>query len=226
MFSATDVGREALGSTIARTRLAYAQDAAGMGWDGRWRLVAYAVPESKRAARDALRDRLVLMGGAALQGGLYVSPHRWHDEVAAEAARLDVAAMVTMATSDDLAVAGERDPRRLATTLWPLDELAAAYEAFTEQFSFVIDRLTDLRERHQRLPDSAVLPRAMAMAVSFQEVFQRDPLLPPELLPRPWPGRAARDLLVRCQRQARAIREAGGGAGLFHLFDDMVSAIA
>src|SRR3954468_10659526 len=49
-FSATPAGMRALGSSIERTRLAYAQDAAGKGWDRRWRLVAFAIPEAKRAA--------------------------------------------------------------------------------------------------------------------------------------------------------------------------------
>src|SRR5439155_213414 len=83
-------------------------DAAGRGWDRKWRLVAYAVPEARRASRDALRDRLVAMGGSAVQGGLYVSPHRWHDDVVAEATRLGVIDSLTTATTADPEVGGER----------------------------------------------------------------------------------------------------------------------
>ena len=39
-FVATTAGMAALGASIERTRLAYSMDAAGRGWDGRWRLVA------------------------------------------------------------------------------------------------------------------------------------------------------------------------------------------
>ena len=56
----------ALGATMERTRLAYGQDAAGRGWDRQWRLVAFAVPEQKRVARDAFRDQLRVLGGAAI----------------------------------------------------------------------------------------------------------------------------------------------------------------
>jgi phenylacetic acid degradation operon negative regulatory protein len=225
-FQATDRGLAALTSTVERTRLAYAQDAAGRGWDRRWRLVAYAVPEARRASRDSLRDRLVAMGGAPVQGGLYVSPHRWHDDVVAEATRLGVLESITIATSDDLEIGGERDPRRLASTLWALDDVALRYDAFLERFRDVPDTLSELRKQRRRLPDSAFLPGALVMAVAFQDVFEDDPLLPPELLPRPWPGRAARDLLIRSRRQALAIREAHGRAALFRFFDDMVEAIA
>src|SRR5438067_3626849 len=98
-FEATARGMAALGATVERTRLAYAQDAAGRGWDRQWRLVAFAVPESRRAGRDAFRDRLIALGGAAIQGGLYISPHPWHKDVLAEADQLSVAELVTTATT-------------------------------------------------------------------------------------------------------------------------------
>jgi phenylacetic acid degradation operon negative regulatory protein len=224
-YDATAAGMVALGSNVERTRLAYAQDAAGRGWDRHWRLVAFAVPESRRAGRDALRERLVALGGAAVQNGLYVSPHPWHKDVQAEARQLGVADTVTAASTDDLDVGGEHDPRELARRLWPVDDLAARYRDFVEQFSPVLDSLVDLRARKERLPDAAFLPGALAMAVAFQAVFDVDPLLPPELLPRPWPGRAARDLLVRSRRLALALREAHGRPALFHLFDETLSAI-
>src|SRR5688572_4253243 len=80
-FVATARGLAELGLTAERTRLAYVQDAAGRGWDRQWRLVAFAVAERQRGARDAFRDHLIELGGAAIQGGLYVSPHPWHKDV-------------------------------------------------------------------------------------------------------------------------------------------------
>src|SRR3954469_793060 len=127
-FEATAAGMAALGSTVARTRLAFAHDAAGRGWDRTWRLVAFAIPEARRAARDALRDRLLALGGAAVQGGFYVSPHPWHKDVRAEAERLGVGELVTVATTDDLDLGGERDPRELALRLWPVTRLAQRYD--------------------------------------------------------------------------------------------------
>src|SRR2546423_4249993 len=81
VYQATQAGMSALGTSIDRTRLAYTQDSAGRGGDSRWHLVAFAVPEAKRASRDAFRDRLRHLGGATVQGGLYASPHAWDDEV-------------------------------------------------------------------------------------------------------------------------------------------------
>lgn len=224
-YRATTKGIAALGWTLERTRLAYAQDAAGRGWDRHWRLVAFAVPETRRSARDAFRDRLVALGGAAIQGGLYVSPHPWLDDAGAEAKRLDLDHVVSYVTTDDLVVGGERDPRRLVERLWPVDELGARYAAFVERWKSVPDALTDLKRRKERLPDASFLPGALEMAVEFQRVFARDPLLPPELLPRPWPGRAARDLLVRSRRLALSVRESPGARALFRLYDEAVEAL-
>ena len=224
-YEATAAGMAALGSTMERTRLAYAQDAAGRGWDRQWRLVGYAVPEHRRSARDAFRERLLALGGSAIQGGLYVSPHPWHKDVTAEAERLGMVEALTLAVTDELEIGGLRDPRELARHLWALDDLAGRYQSFVEAFSGVPAQLEEMRGRHERLDDTTFLPLALGMAVAFQDCFGRDPLLPPELLPRPWAGREARDLTVRCRRQALALRRASGLPPLFRLFDEAVEAL-
>lgn len=221
-YDATEEGMSALGATIERTRLAYGQDAAGRGWDRQWRLVAFAIPEERRSARDAFRDALMGLGGAPIQGGLYVSAHNWVKAVKDEAERLDVSEAVTVAMTDDLEVGGRRDPRELARHLWPIDDLAERYESFVERYQSVPETLEAMRSRKERLPDAAFLPGALAMAVAFGECFARDPLLPPELLPRPWPGRVARDLLRESRRLALGLRQAHGRPALFHLYDEAI----
>jgi phenylacetic acid degradation operon negative regulatory protein len=224
-YLATELGMKALGTNLERHRLAYVQDHAGRGWDRKWRLVAFAVPEKRRAARDAFRDRLLLLGGAAVTNGLYVSPHRWEKDVAGEAERLGVADAVTQATTDDLSIGGTSDPRELARRLWPLDEIAARYRQFVATYAGVPAALEHMRERHERLPDAVFLPGALAVTVEFASVFADDPLLPPELLPRPWPGRAARELLVRSRRRALLLREQHNRPALFRSFDDLIESI-
>ncbi|MEZ5183689.1 MAG: PaaX family transcriptional regulator C-terminal domain-containing protein [Acidimicrobiales bacterium] len=211
-----------LGS-LRRHELAYRQDRAGQGWDGRWHLAAFAIPEERRTARDRLLDRLVDAGGAPVGNGLYVTPHPWEDEVRALAADLGVGDHLTLAGSDDLEIGGERRPRELARRLWPVDELAASYRRFLADHEHLPPLLEGLRARHDRITDRDFLPGALAMVVAFQQVFLRDPLLPPELLPRPWPGRAARDLLVTCRRQALRVRAEHERPALFAAFDDLAS---
>jgi phenylacetic acid degradation operon negative regulatory protein len=224
-FKATAAGLAALGMSLQRTRLAYAQDAAGRGWDGQWRLVAVAVPESRRAARDAFRERLRALGGANVQGGLYVSPHNWHADVSDAAERLGIIDGLTLATTPDLVVGGVHDARELARRLWPVDDLAGRYRQFVERFADVPDFLVEMRTRHERLTETDFLPGALGMAVAFQDCFNDDPLLPPELVPRPWPGRAARDLIGRSRRMGIALRQGGGRPSLFRLFDEAIDSL-
>src|SRR4051812_18263502 len=150
-FLATESGLKTLGSSMERHRLAYVQDHAGRGWDRKWHMVSFAVPESRRAARDAFRDRLLALGGAAIANGLYVSPHRWENDVAGDAERLEVSDAVTQASTDDLSVGGVSDPRELARRLWPIDAIAARYEEFVRSYQGVPDALDAMRERHERL---------------------------------------------------------------------------
>ena len=166
-----------------------------------------------------------LLGGAAVTNGLYVSPHRWDKDVGDEADRLGVVDAVTQASTDDLSVGGVSDPRELARRLWPIDEIALRYEQFVETYHSVPEALENMRRRHERLADAVFLPGALAVTVEFASVFADDPLLPPELLPRPWPGRAARELLVRSRRLALLLREQHNRPALFRSFDDLIESI-
>lgn len=223
VFRATPAGRALLDVTQQRHLLAYAQDAAGRGWDRRWRLVSFAIPETMRTARDALRDHLLALGGAAVQPGIYVSPHRWDDEVRAEAERLGLTGHVVLASTDDLSVGGVTDPRSIVARLWPLDELAERYEAFIETYRDVPEQLDAMRRRGQRISEHDFLPGVLHLAIRFNSCFELDPLLPPELLPRPWPGKEARELLARCRKLGVLAREDKDGPALYRVFDDAIA---
>lgn len=225
VFLPTAAGRSALDTYVERTKLAYAQDAAGRGWDRRWRLVAFAIPEHQRAARDGFRDRLRLLGGAALQNGLYVSPHPWDQHVTEAAEHLGVADHVITGTTDDLVVGGERDPRALAQKLWPLEEVAFRYEEFLAEYGRMPHVLSEMRQRRERLPETNFLPGALSMGVAFQRCFDQDPLLPPELLPRPWPGRTAREVVAESHRLALLAREQHTHPALFRYYAEVAAAV-
>lgn len=224
-YRSTDAGRRAQTTFMDRTRLAYTQDLAGRGWDRHWHLVAFGIPEAKRAGRDALRDRLVALGGAAVHNGLYVSPHPWEVEVGALASELGVAESVTLASTDELSIGGEGDARTLAARLWPLADLAERYQRFVDRHAYVPEYLTGLRTKREHMADEVFASGALTVTVEFQAVFNDDPLLPPELLPRPWPGRAARELLLRSRRLAVQLRTTGARPTLFRAYDEVIESL-
>ena len=74
----------------------------------------------------------------------------------------------------------------------------------------------------RRITEAEFLPGSLTTGIRFQECFNDDPLLPPELLPRPWPGRTARDLLIRCRRSGVLLREEHDKPQLFAPWDDLL----
>ncbi len=105
-------------------RHAFQQDAGLAPWDGVWHLAAFAVPESARTTRDSLRETLVHLGGAPLQGGLYVCANTWEPYVEEAARRLGAHGALTLLTTTDLRRGDTREPAELARSLWPLQEIA------------------------------------------------------------------------------------------------------
>ncbi|GAA0222469.1 PaaX family transcriptional regulator C-terminal domain-containing protein [Cryptosporangium japonicum] len=175
-------------------RYAYRQDAGLAPWDGTWHLFAFAVPEARRAARDALRETLLHLGAAPLQGGLYVTANAVADAVEAHARSLGVLDSVTFLTSTDLRVGRLTDPPALAAALWPLDEIRAGHERLA---ALAARCLADLEATPEPDPIQR-LTMAVGLAAEFTRAMRPDPLLPPELLPSPWPGAAARRLAATC----------------------------
>lgn len=221
-YRATTIGIDAMSASMERTRLAFNMDAAGRGWDRRWHLVAFAIPEAKRASRDAFRDQLLDLGGAAIQNGLYVSPREWSEQARLLAVRLDVLDHVTFTSTDELEIGGVSDPRLIAERLWPVEQLGDRYRAFIEEFAPVPGLLEQRRRDRERLTEAEFLPGSLAFGIAFQECFNEDPLLPPELLPRPWPGRQARELMITCRRLGVLLREEHDKPKLFAPWDDLL----
>ncbi|MFF9628625.1 PaaX family transcriptional regulator C-terminal domain-containing protein [Streptomyces fradiae] len=216
----------AVAPDVEYVRHAYRQDRGLAPWDGTWHLLAFAIPETSRQARDNLRDTLLHLGAAPLQGGLYVSANAIGESVEAHARHLGVLPSLTRLTSRDLRVGDETDPARLAALLWPLQRIADRHEALAALATARLARLSG----PDRPTDTERLTYAIELAASFTTAMEPDPLLPPELLPRPWPGARARALAARCWE---ALGDAGGQGPdrprlfrLFRLHDGAVPAPA
>jgi DNA-binding PadR family transcriptional regulator len=100
-------------------------------WDGRWRLLSYAVGEAQRQGRERLRKELAALGWAQLSSSTWISPL---DALAAarEAAETTVALGAT-----DLFEAEYRGPhsdRELLERCWNVDSIAAAYREFVSRY--------------------------------------------------------------------------------------------
>ncbi|MEV7189538.1 PaaX family transcriptional regulator C-terminal domain-containing protein [Kitasatospora sp. NPDC093102] len=218
VLRATGATEQTLGPDVDFVAHAFRQDAGLAPWDGTWHLVAFAVPETARTARDALRAALTRLGGAPVQGGVYVSANAWEPYVEDQARHLDVLDHLTLLTTDNLRHGNEHDPAAIARTLWPQDEIADRYQ-----------RLACVaRPRLRRLQEDAYLPGpqrltiAVELAAEFTRAMEPDPLLPPELLPQPWPGTQARELVAQCWSLLDKYTEKSERISLFRLYRDAI----
>ncbi|MGY3061569.1 phenylacetic acid degradation operon negative regulatory protein [Streptomyces sp. TE3672] len=216
LHATTDTTR-ALAPNADFLRHAFQQDAGLAPWDGVWHLAAFAVPESARTARDALRETLVHLGGAPLQGGLYVCANTWEPYVEEAAHRLGTHGALTLLTTTDLRRGDTQEPAELARRLWPLQEIADRYHRLSRIAQPRLARLTGPAE----LSPSALLTIAVELAAELTRAIEPDPLLPPQLLPRPWPGTQARKLIAQCWAALHERDQGEARPTLFRLYTDI-----
>lgn len=157
------------------------------GWDGRWSLVAFSVPEANRAAREALRTRLRWLGFAPLYDALWVSPRPHHAEALAELHDLGVTA-ATAFVAETPAVAGASLAPESA---WDVAELAERYRSFVATWE----------PTHAALGQGAIAPAdALIKRTELMDEWRAfpgiDPDLPRKLLPADWPRQRARELFL------------------------------
>ncbi|MFB6878322.1 PaaX family transcriptional regulator C-terminal domain-containing protein [Streptomyces sp. NPDC056323] len=218
VLRATGVTEQTLGPDVEFVAHAFRQDAGLAPWDGTWHLVAFAVPETARSARDALRAALTRLGGAPVQGGLYISANAWEPYVEDQARHLDVLDHLTLLTTDNLRHGNEHDPAEIARNLWPQNEIADRYQRLA---SVARPRLRRLQE-DTYLPAPQRLTIAVELAAEFTRAMEPDPLLPPELLPQPWPGTQARELVAQCWSLLDKYTEESERVSLFQLYRDAI----
>jgi phenylacetic acid degradation operon negative regulatory protein len=143
-------------------------------WTGRFELLLIGNGEDRDASREALKNA----GFGSPLPGVWIAPSGVPiPEEAAHAIRLEVSA------EDD-------SGRRLLSESWPLDRTADAYLKFMKIF----EPLRGWIDRREPLADVEAFTARILLIHYYRRVVLRDPLLPAALLPRDWPGRAARQL--------------------------------
>lgn len=148
-------------------------------WDGLWSVLAFSIPESRRAVRHSARSRLKWLGFAPLYDGLWISPADTADEAMAQLRSLgvdDVTAMrATLETSFD-------GPQRA----WDLAAVARQYAEFE----------ADVKNGADAADPAVALCERSRLMLAWQAFRGLDAGLPAELLPAPWPRAATRRLFA------------------------------
>ena len=143
-------------------------------WTGRFELLLIGSSEDRDASREALKNA----GFGSPLPGVWIAPSGAPvPEEAAGAIRLEVSAE-------------DESGRRLLRESWPLDRTADAYLKFMKTF----EPLRAWIGRREPIADGDAFTARILLIHHYRRVVLRDPLLPTALLPRDWPGGAARKL--------------------------------
>lgn len=168
-------------------------------WDGQWHTVLYSVPETERALREQLRKKLAWLGFGPLASSVWISPHDRLDQVRAAFAGEPAVRLDTLRSRS----ADPTSDRDLAGRAWDLDELDRDYADLLRRYR---PRLPAYRAGDQDGGDALV--ERMQLITDYRRFPFRDPDLPPELLPRDWPGRAAHEMFREAHELLREPAEA------------------
>ena len=140
-------------------------------WDKTWHLVNFDIPETMHRQRDILREKLKSLGFGMMQQSVWISPVNFLGTVQKEVKNLGFTPFVLCAQSQNL---GEEDSKVLTNRIWHLEELNIEYKNFIEKYEKGIERKDFYK-----------------VFFNFVSIFQNDPQLPVELLPKNWYGREA-----------------------------------
>ena len=133
------------------------------------------------------RSQMEAAGCGAIAPGVWITPRA----VEADGLRL-------RADGDDDTL------RALAARAWPLARLGEAYGAFVATFT----ALRDFLRGGGMLSDLDALIARVLLIHEYRRVVLRDPVLPPVVLPKDWPGHVARILCAEVYRALLASSEA------------------
>lgn len=163
-------------------------------WDGRWLVVLVSIPESMRDLRHRLRTQLSWAGFGSPTPGVWITPR---PEAEADAKLiLDELSLPSQAMSFIASYGALGLEQEMVAAAWDLDEVAAGYERFIDDFGALKPRNPD-----------AVLRAQTRLVHEWRRFPFLDPLLPTELLPPQWSGVTATKLFndkhLRWREQAQ-----------------------
>jgi phenylacetic acid degradation operon negative regulatory protein len=154
-------------------------------WDGRWRLLSYAVGETtERRARERLRKELAALGWAQLSSSTWISPSDGL-EAAREAADATVAPEAIHLFETEYR--GPLTDRALLERCWDVESIASAYREFISRYR----PRFNLEIAGGELGDEGAFVERLWLVHDYRKFAYLDPGLPSELLPAHWPGTAA-----------------------------------
>ena len=160
-------------------------------WDGRWHLLTYSIPESKRHLRRRLRKRLLWLGFGALHQATWISPRDLRAEVEQVVDALQIRPYVEFFTAEHRGFASDEE---IVTHCWNLKQLNDYYATFIARYSPRFQECQAQLEASEGLKPQECFVQRFMLVHKYRSSPYVDPNLPLELLPGGWLGHRATDL--------------------------------
>jgi len=158
------------GKLALKTRLPFKSYGA---WDQKWRLIIFDIPETERKYRLALRDKLNELGFGKVQKSAYLTPYPLVNIIDRFATKLGIRQYLRL-----LEIGKIDDERKLIEKTWDLENINNGYRNFIG--------------KSRKTPRDIYWPlRAKRLEQEFVEIYEADPHLPREVLPKDWAGTRA-----------------------------------
>ena len=166
------------------------------GWDGKWRLVFFDIPEERGDARGYLRDYLKTLGFGKAQRSVWISPYKYGKQIELFALKLGLSDYLLQVTTDRFR---NLNNDTLVNLCWNIGETHSKYTQLLKKYSGKLKQTQNLAKQS---PDKKTIAWKMflkSLLWDYQAILAKDPQLPPELLPHDWGGKAAHAFVEKCR---------------------------
>lgn len=151
------------------------------GWDGKWRMVVFDLPETKRTLRNELRRELRAARFGCLQGSVWISP----DPVTSLGEQLKkTTSSCGMITFFEGGTCCGESHSEMVAAAWNLSKVQTIYENYLSHLRSLPDEVGG--DACEKLLEWGRLEKHL-----WSECMTSDPLLPRELWPANYPGEIA-----------------------------------
>lgn len=145
-------------------------------WDGTWTIITYDLPNTRKADRDYLRNKIRELGFGSPQESFYVSPLSLDKPLSQLIKSEELSEFVWVARAQGIL---GLDNKEVAEKSWNL-----------KQLSYLYGKLLEVLPKVNKLNSKKINDEWQLHFLSLDNV---DPYLPKELLPDVWPGEACKN---------------------------------
>lgn len=160
-------------------------------WDRKWYIVFMEIPETLRKKRDTFRSKLLGLGFGHLYKSVYVYPWDLTKKVLDVIDMLEIEDYVTITVCEEflfnkISPEGSSGANK-ASRIWDIEELNRYYK---KKLHWLETCKSDLHYEITN-PDKnflSMFTHYLLLKELKDDLFERDPMLPPEFLPGNWAG--------------------------------------